>query len=157
MYPFRQSIGIYYEDEEWALEIFNTIIKEKEVVEKSIRSKNSWYIVFKDGSLVRFLKYNIMARGFRHTKAYLQNKNLDQYIDFVEQVVYPCLTWGDTPECFIINEYEDLLLHQGTKFSDYFYKVEYGEEDWRFMKALKHLECAYRMKPIYYSSMEDTV
>lgn len=60
MYPFRQSIGIYYEDEEWALEIYNAIIKEKEAVEKSIRSKNSWYIVFKDGSLVRFLKYNIL-------------------------------------------------------------------------------------------------
>ena len=142
MSPFAQRIGIYYVDLDWATYIAKTIVEEGEdAVEKSYCGRYGGFIQFKDGTYVRFCPMSESMRGQRFTKAYIQNKDLDKNRDFVFQCIYPCLTLGNDPKCYIINEYED-LRKQCTEARDFYYWLDYGE-DWKIAKAKKMIETAF--------------
>lgn len=121
MNPFKQSIGIFYMEEEWADYMFKTIVEEsKEAIETCSSSLNRSFIYYKDGTAINFIKVNCYnARRYRFTKAYIQNKNLDENVDFVKEYIYPKLTMGDNPECYIINEYEDLYKGNNRSFKKF--------------------------------------
>lgn len=129
MNPFAQKIGIYYDTIKWADYIFNTIVEEnKDIIEKYINSKYDKIITFKDNTVIKFYPMVEGVRGYRHTKAYIQNENLDKHRDFVEMVIYPCLTLGNNPECYILSEYED-LFKPCTTAKDFYYECDWGS-DW---------------------------
>lgn len=121
MNPLAQRIGIYYVDLDWATYMIKTIVEDSgDTVERSAYSKNSMFIEFKDGSYIKFLPMNESVRGQRFTKAYIQDKCLDKNRDVVFQVIYPSLTLGQDPECYILNEYED-LWRPCTRAKDFYY------------------------------------
>lgn len=142
MNPFAQRIGIYYVDLDWATYMAKTIVEDSgDVVEKSAYGKNDIFIVFKDGSCIKFLPMNeTYSCGQRFTKVYIQNKclDLDKAKDFIFQCIYPCLTLGQKPECYIICEYED-LRKQCTEARDYYWQLEFGA-DWHFEKSKSNVE-----------------
>ena len=109
MNPFAQRICIFYVDEDWANYIMNTIIEEADYCIKEY-SKENKKIRYKDDTIIYFFKIipNPKERGKRYSKAYIQNKDLDKNKYFIEQYIYPKLVLGDNPECYIINEYEDI-------------------------------------------------
>lgn len=153
MNPFAQRIGIYYVDLDWATYMLKTIVEESgDVVERSAYNKNNTFIEFKDGSYIKFLPMSESVRGQRFTKAYIQDEclGLEKSKDFIFQVVYPCLTLGQKPECYFIHEYED-LRKQCTEVRDYYWQLEFGD-DWCFEKAKAMLDSAYKYKEVYHDN-----
>lgn len=153
MNPFAQRIGIYYVDLDWAMYMAKTIVEDSgDAVERSACGKNDMFIQFKDGTYIRFCPMSECMRGQRFTKAYIQSKCLDleKSREFILQVIYPCLTLGQKPECYIIHEYED-LRKQCTEARDYYWQLEFGA-DWRFEKAKTMLDSAYKCKKFYHDN-----
>ena len=126
MNPFAQRICIFYVDEDWADYIMNTIIEEADYCIKEY-SKENKKICYKDDTIIYFFKIipDPKERYDRYSKAYIQNKNLDKNKEFIEQYIYPKLISGDNPECYILNEYEDIFKGHNITYREWENKNKY--------------------------------
>lgn len=71
---FARKIGFFYKNREWAEEIFNKIVEstDGELIERMVKSKTMIEIVYKDGTVVKFIEALEKARGYRFNMIYLE-------------------------------------------------------------------------------------
>lgn len=123
MNPFRQQVGIYYKDREWASDLFDQIVEMAgpEIL-KADKSTHNMYIVFSDNSVVILVPADISARGYRFSTSYIQ-KGIDRK---VYEVVIAPKTLNN--QCYMFESLDDIYPYAYKEPAQSYYRKQVENE-----------------------------
>lgn len=87
-FAIRQSIGVFYIDRQWALNLFDKIIKlyPKEFIKRIRKSDVTLGIILMDGTTINFVRACEASRGLCFSKVIMQN-GINQ--EMIKSVILP--------------------------------------------------------------------